>query len=66
MPAVRTGNHVYTSGQLPMVDGELPATGKVGAEVTAGAGQGGRADLRAQRAGRVKSRVGDLERYAGW
>lgn len=34
LPAVRTGNYVYTSGQLPMRDGELVATGKVGAEVT--------------------------------
>lgn len=33
VPAVRTGSHVYVSGQLPMVDGQLPATGKVGAEV---------------------------------
>ncbi|HST48212.1 RidA family protein [Jatrophihabitans sp.] len=33
LPAVRTGSYVYTSGQLPMVDGSLPATGKVGAEV---------------------------------
>jgi len=33
LPAVRTGSYVYTSGQLPMVDGALPATGKVGAEV---------------------------------
>ena len=34
VPAVRTGNLVYTAGQLPMVAGKLPATGKVGAEVT--------------------------------
>lgn len=34
IPAVRTGAYVYTSGQLPFVNGELPATGKVGAEVT--------------------------------
>jgi enamine deaminase RidA (YjgF/YER057c/UK114 family) len=33
VPAVRSGNHVYVSGQLPMVDGSLPATGKVGAQV---------------------------------
>lgn len=33
VPAVRTGNHVYTAGQLPMVAGKLPATGKVGAGV---------------------------------
>ena len=34
VPAVRTGNLVYTSGQLPLVDGKLSHTGKVGAEVT--------------------------------
>ena len=33
-PAVRTGSIVYTSGQLPMVDGALVATGKVGADVS--------------------------------
>ena len=37
IPAVASGNLVYTSGQLPMVDGALPATGKVGAEVDADA-----------------------------
>jgi enamine deaminase RidA (YjgF/YER057c/UK114 family) len=35
VPAVRTGNQVYVSGQLPMADGALLATGKVGAEVPA-------------------------------
>lgn len=29
-PAVVDAGHVYTSGQLPMVSGALPATGKVG------------------------------------
>jgi enamine deaminase RidA (YjgF/YER057c/UK114 family) len=33
VPAVRTGNYVYTSGQLPSVQGRLLGTGKVGAEV---------------------------------
>ena len=33
VPAVRSGNLVWTSGQLPFVDGKLAATGKVGAEV---------------------------------
>ena len=33
IPAQRSGNMVYTSGQLPLVDGELIATGKVGADV---------------------------------
>jgi enamine deaminase RidA (YjgF/YER057c/UK114 family) len=30
VPALRTGNYVYTSGQLPMVDGVLVEVGKVG------------------------------------
>jgi enamine deaminase RidA (YjgF/YER057c/UK114 family) len=34
IPAVRTGSYVFTSGQLPMRDGQLLATGKVGGEVT--------------------------------
>jgi enamine deaminase RidA (YjgF/YER057c/UK114 family) len=34
VPAVQSGNHVYVSGQLPLVEGELPYTGKVGAEVS--------------------------------
>ncbi len=35
VPAVRTGSYVYTSGQLPMRDGKLLLTGKVGGEVSA-------------------------------
>ena len=34
IPALRTGNYVFTSGQLPMRDGQLLTTGKVGGEVT--------------------------------
>ncbi|NIH78074.1 RidA family protein [Amycolatopsis viridis] len=34
VPAVRTGSLVYTAGQLAFVQGELEATGKVGAEVS--------------------------------
>ena len=34
VPAVRSGGHVFTSGQLPMRDGQLLATGKVGGAVT--------------------------------
>jgi enamine deaminase RidA (YjgF/YER057c/UK114 family) len=30
VPAVRTGNYVYVSGQLPLVEGKLQGTGKVG------------------------------------
>ena len=34
VPAVQSGNYVYVSGQLPMVEGKLPLVGKVGAEVS--------------------------------
>jgi enamine deaminase RidA (YjgF/YER057c/UK114 family) len=35
LPAVRTGRYVYTAGQLPMADGKLLLTGKVGGQVSA-------------------------------
>lgn len=34
LPAVRTGNLVYTAGQLPIRSGELTRTGTVGADVS--------------------------------
>ncbi len=34
VPAVRSGNLVYTSGQLPMQAGQLAATGTIGADIT--------------------------------
>jgi enamine deaminase RidA (YjgF/YER057c/UK114 family) len=39
VPAVRTGNLVYTAGQVPFVAGKLTQTGKVGADVTPEEGQ---------------------------
>ena len=35
VPAVVSGRHVFTAGQLPLVEGALPVTGKVGSEVDA-------------------------------
>ena len=35
VPAVRTGSYVYTAGQLPLAEGKLLATGKVGAQISA-------------------------------
>src|SRR5581483_2270403 len=35
VPALRAGDFVYVSGQVPIADGKLAATGKVGADVTA-------------------------------
>ena len=40
VPAVRTGSYVYTAGQLPLAEGKLLATGKVGAEISAGEAAG--------------------------
>ena len=34
VPTIRTGSLVYTAGQLPLKDGELVASGKVGAEIS--------------------------------
>jgi enamine deaminase RidA (YjgF/YER057c/UK114 family) len=60
VPALRNGFLVYTSGQLPFVDGTLPATGKVGAEVSPEQGKelAQRSTLNALAA--VKAEVGDL------
>jgi len=33
VPAIRTGNLIFTAGQLPLVNGQMVATGKVGQEV---------------------------------
>ncbi len=33
VPAIRTENLIFTAGQLPLVDGAIPSTGKVGAKV---------------------------------
>ncbi|MGH3326388.1 MAG: RidA family protein [Streptomycetales bacterium] len=62
VPTVRTGNYVYTAGQVPLVDGQLPRTGKVGAEVTAEEAKelAGRCALNALAA--VKAEIGDLSK----
>ncbi|MFI7103966.1 RidA family protein [Streptomyces sp. NPDC050161] len=61
-PAVRSGRYVFTSGQLPMVDGALPATGKVGAEVTPEAAAELAATCALNALAAVKSVIGDLDR----
>jgi enamine deaminase RidA (YjgF/YER057c/UK114 family) len=40
LPTVRVGDLLFTAGQLPFVDGVLPATGHVGAEVSPDAATG--------------------------
>ena len=60
VPAVRSGNHVYTSGQLPMRAGELMATGKVGAEVTVEEAYACAQQCALNAIAAVKAEVGDL------
>ncbi|MGX2996385.1 RidA family protein [Streptomyces sp. JNUCC 64] len=63
-PAVRTGAYVYTAGQLPLVEGTLPVTGKVGAEVTAEEAKGLARTCALNALAAVKSVAGDLDRVA--
>ncbi|HTJ71305.1 MAG TPA: RidA family protein [Actinospica sp.] len=60
VPALRNGSLVYTSGQLPFVDGKLPATGKVGAEVEPEQAKELAALCALNALAAVKAEVGDL------
>ena len=62
VPAVVSGSHVFTSGQLPFVDGALPATGKVGAEVSAEDAKGYAATCILNALAAVESQIGSLDR----
>nr|WP_062340478.1 RidA family protein [Herbidospora sakaeratensis] len=65
VPAVRSGAHVYTSGQLPIVSGELLKTGKVGAEVTPEEAYELAKVCALNAIAALKSVVGDLSQVAG-
>ena len=62
VPAVISGNLVFTAGQIPLIDGKLMAEGKVGAEISPEQGReiARRCALNAIAA--VKSVIGDLNR----
>ncbi|HEX6577087.1 MAG TPA: RidA family protein [Jiangellaceae bacterium] len=60
VPAVRTGSYVYTAGQLPMRDGELMRTGKVGAEVGVDEANECARQCALNALAAVRSQVGDL------
>ncbi|WP_026181231.1 RidA family protein [Demetria terragena] len=62
VPALQQGNLVYTSGQLPMVDGKLVTEGKVGAEVTAEEAKDLAQVCALNAIAAVKSVVGDLDK----
>ncbi len=60
VPAVRSGNLVWTSGQLPMVGGELVATGLVGTDVSPEDAKGYARVCALNAIAAVKSEVGEL------
>ncbi|MGW2325684.1 RidA family protein [Streptomyces sp. NPDC001700] len=62
VPAIRTGPYVYTAGQLPLVDGKLGVTGKVGAEVTPEEAKELARICALNALAAVKSVVGDLDK----
>lgn len=64
VPAVRSGNFVYTSGQLPMRDGSLMATGKVGGDVTPEQATECAQQCALNALAAVKSVIGDLGQVA--
>ena len=61
VPVVREGDLVFTSGQLPMVDGSLAATGKVGAEVDAETAKSLAETCALNAIAAIKSEIGDLD-----
>jgi len=62
IPAVVSGNLVFTSGQLPMVEGVLPATGKLGAAVSAEEGKELARQCALNALAAVESVIGSLDR----
>lgn len=64
VPAVVSGNYVFTSGQLPFVDGVLPAGGKVGAEVDPADAADYAATCAVNALAAIKAQIGDLDRIS--
>ena len=64
VPAVRSGSYVFTAGQVPLVDGKLGVTGKVGAEVSPEEAHDQARVCALNALAAVKSVVGDLDKVA--
>ena len=62
VPAIVDGNHVLTSGQLPLVDGALPTTGHVGAEVDPKVAKDLARTCAINAIAAIRSVIGDLDR----
>ncbi len=62
VPAMRTGNLVFTSGQLPLADGALMGTGKVGAGVTPEQAHAMAERCALNAIAAIRAEIGDLDR----
>jgi enamine deaminase RidA (YjgF/YER057c/UK114 family) len=62
VPAVTTGSYVFTSGQLPMRDGALIATGKLGGEVSTEDGYAAAQQCALNALAAIKAEIGSLDR----
>ena len=62
VPTMRDGDNIYTSGQLPLVDGKLAATGKVGETVTVEDAQSYARICILNGLAAVKAEIGDLDK----
>lgn len=62
VPAIVSGNLVFTAGQIPLVNGQLMATGKVGAEIAPEHAKEIAARCALNALAAIKSVIGDLDR----
>src|SRR3972149_10985585 len=62
IPALQTGNYVYTSGQIPLQDGKLKYTGKIGSEFSLEEGQKAAELCALNGLSAIKSVIGDLDK----
>lgn len=62
VPAVISGDHIYTSGQLPLINGTLAATGKVGATISLDEAKQQAATSAVNALAAIKAQIGDLDR----
>jgi enamine deaminase RidA (YjgF/YER057c/UK114 family) len=62
VPTVTSGSHLYVSGQVPMVDGKIAVTGRLGAELDTAAGAEAARVCAINVLAQLKAALGELDR----
>ena len=62
IPAIKTGELVFTSGQVPFADGELKYSGKIGFDLSIEEGQKAAELCALNGLSAIKSKIGDLNK----